>query len=104
MDERQEQFQERVHRLNTTHRALVGGYQMRMRSDGLVVAVPRRATVPVLAMGIVLALVFLALFKILLIADLGQEERIDRMSRLNFGPAVDGTGAILMQIEDAKGV
>lgn len=91
------EFETRLRRLMRKHRAMSRGYTMRMQSDGLIVAKPRRSASPISGRSILIFLAAFLIFKGFLIANLGGEGYDDRISRLESGTMVEQAGALAMQ-------
>ena len=97
MDEGQRAFSERLAKLNRRQRSLSGGYVLKVKDDGLLVAAPARGRTgsffqPRLA---VFLLVFLWAFKGMLIAALGPgySQSVDRLAG---STPVERAGAVVM--------
>ncbi|MFT7592973.1 MAG: hypothetical protein ACI8R4_000284 [Paracoccaceae bacterium] len=92
-------FDERLRRLERKHRAMSRGYTTHMRSDGLIVAKPRRAQVTISGKSILLFLLAFIAFKGFLVANLGALGYEERLDRLKNGTLIEKAGAFVMQID-----
>jgi hypothetical protein len=97
VDQGQLLFYERLRRLGQKHRALARGYRARMRSDGLIVLVPKRTFVALSPRPLAIVLVIFVLVKGALMAGLGVQNYEGRVSHLQTGTALDRAGAAVMQ-------
>jgi len=90
-------FDQRVTRLSRKHLAMKRGYSTYMRSDGLLVTAPARAT-PRIPLRMVLFFIaaFFA-FKALAIASAGVAAYDDRVTRLKEGTVAEAAGAWVLQ-------
>ena len=95
----QTEFQERLRRLVRKHRAMARGYTTRMRSDGLIVAKPRRAVSPISGRSVLIFLLVFLAFKGFLIANLGAAAYSERVERLQSGNFAEQAGAFAMQAD-----
>ena len=97
MDESQRAFSERLKKLNRSHRSLAGGYEIRMKDDGLLVAAPagQRSGPWIRPRLVVFLIAFLWAFKGVLIAALGPGYG-QSVERLAAGTPVERAGAVVM--------
>ena len=93
------QFDQRVNNLGRKHRALSRGYVTRMRSDGLIVARPRRPQSRIPLRSVILFLLAFTVFKGFMIASIGPDGYNERVAKLGSGTVVEQAGAWVMQIE-----
>ena len=93
------EFETRLSRLLRKHRAMARGYTTTIRSDGLIVAKPKRQGSPISGRSVVMFLAAFVLFKAFLIASLGQGVYSERVARLSVGTPVERAGAFTMQID-----
>ena len=90
------QFESRLRRLIEKHRAMARGYTMRLQSDGLIVAVPRRAHSPITIRTLGIFLVTFIFFKGFVMASLGGEVYGERVSSLRQGSMIESIGGFAM--------
>lgn len=93
------EFDKRLRKIGRRHHAMERGYTTVMRSDGLIVAKPRRARVRVPVKGLVLMAVAFFGFKGFLLAALGPETYDARLLELQNGTMVEEAGAWAMQAD-----
>ena len=98
------QFNQRVERLDRTHRNLSRGFVTRIRPDGLMVVQPRRAAFHIPAKAVILFVLAFLGFKAFLLASIGPGAYLDRVARLESGTIVEQAGAWVMQIDPASQV
>jgi len=96
------QFDNRLRKLSRKHQAMSRGYTTRMRSDGLIIAVPQRQRSRIPPQAIFLFFAAIIGFKAFLIASLGPVTYSDRVLRLQDGTWVEKAGAFVMQIDPAS--
>lgn len=99
MNESQLLFDQRVRKLDRKHRALSRGYVSRMRADGLIVLKPRRGQARISGRSVLTFLLAFFVFKGFLIANLGEQTYLDRVTHLQNGTLVEQGGAFLMQAD-----
>lgn len=99
MNDSQLMFDERLRQLGKMHQALSCGYTTRMRPDGLVIRIPKRAKPGVSGRQVVVVVLVFLMVKVFLISSLGEREYSVRLVQLQQGSAVDRAGAVLMQLD-----
>lgn len=93
------QFSNRVKQLARKHDAMTRGYAVSVRTDGLIVAQPRRSLPGVSLKAVVLFIIAFIAFKGFLIASVGFATYEDRLDRLQAGTVAEQAGAWVMQID-----
>lgn len=96
MSEERHQFLSRVRHLERKHTAMSHGYSARIRSDGLIVVVPKKIQSRISARSVILFLAAFLLFKGFLIASIGLDGYQDRLVKLQTGSVLEQGGAIIM--------
>ncbi len=92
-------FEKRLNRINQVHARMRNGVRLRMLSDGLIVARPRRRAprLPLNALLILVGAFFL--FKSFLLLSLGSAVYGDRVNTLATGSIIEQGGAWIMQAD-----
>ena len=101
MDQSHLDFEERLQRVMRKHRSMTKGYSFRMRADGLMVAVPRRAVRPIPMRSLFMLVGSILLFKAFILAHIGPAGYADRLDILRQGSVVERAGAFVMQSDPA---
>ncbi|MEL7093018.1 MAG: hypothetical protein AAFN94_14900 [Pseudomonadota bacterium] len=95
-------FNRRLASVERNHRRLSNGYTTEVRSDGLIVAKPKRRFRPLGRIRFfVLILLGLLLFKAFSFSTLGEITYNERVAKLGNGTTTEQIGAFVMQAEPA---
>lgn len=95
-DAKQMEFDQRIRRIDRTHRKLSKGYVTAIDADGLIVAKPQVAVSRSPLRGIFLALAVMITFKAYLFGSLGAEGYGERVALLQQGTFIEKIGAYAM--------
>jgi|TARA_B110000908_G_scaffold170912_1_gene231931 hypothetical protein len=99
MVETKKHFIHRLNLLGRKHQAMSRGYTTQMRTDGLIVAKPRRRGLEIPFKGIVLLLLGFVFFKAFMLAAIGPDLYGERVAILNSGTFVEQGGAWVMRAD-----